>query len=243
MSTHQEGIPRHPIRVVARRTGLSPSVLRAWDRRYRVVRPGRSEGGQRLYSDRDIERLFLLKRAKEADRSIGRIPKLSLGDLSELVEEDADLEQREALAAATFGRRPPGSDMVGGEVLLAEATQSVERIDANGLDRQLMRAAVLMAPQAFLGPDLPADDVAFAARQLGAGAVALSAVHLQLDAQGIGDLAMLLQLLPPDVRLFVGGAAVEAHRATIEAIGGVVLESMDELRVRLLDEHSVRRAS
>ncbi|MBR43506.1 MAG: hypothetical protein CME18_03760 [Gemmatimonadetes bacterium] len=40
--------PRHPIRVVAQRTGLSTPVLRAWERRYGVVTPNRSNGGQRL---------------------------------------------------------------------------------------------------------------------------------------------------------------------------------------------------
>ncbi len=34
----------HPIQVVARRTGLSPEVIRAWERRYHAVslQPGRS---------------------------------------------------------------------------------------------------------------------------------------------------------------------------------------------------------
>ncbi|MDT8340232.1 MAG: MerR family transcriptional regulator, partial [Longimicrobiales bacterium] len=48
--------PRHPIRVVADRTGLNPTLLRAWERRYGVVDPGRSDGGQRLYSDADVAR-------------------------------------------------------------------------------------------------------------------------------------------------------------------------------------------
>ena len=41
----------HPVRVVTQRTGLSPDLLRAWERRYRIVEPRRSAGGQRLYSD------------------------------------------------------------------------------------------------------------------------------------------------------------------------------------------------
>ena len=49
--------PRHPIQVVVRRTGLSADLLRAWERRYAAVEPGRTSTGRRLYSDRDIERL------------------------------------------------------------------------------------------------------------------------------------------------------------------------------------------
>jgi len=48
-------VPRYPVRVVAARTGLSPHVLRAWERRYQVVVPTRSEGGQRLYSGLDMK--------------------------------------------------------------------------------------------------------------------------------------------------------------------------------------------
>ena len=65
---------RHPIQVVARRTGLTPDVLRVWEKRYEVVQPGRSGGGHRLYSDRDVERLGLLHRATSAGRRISVEP-------------------------------------------------------------------------------------------------------------------------------------------------------------------------
>ena len=65
---------RHPIQVAARRAGLSPHVLRAWEKRYGdVVAPGRSAGGRRLYSDADIERLRLLHEATRAGRRIGDV--------------------------------------------------------------------------------------------------------------------------------------------------------------------------
>ncbi len=81
--------PRHPISVVAQRTGLSPDVLRVWERRYGVVAPGRGGSGQRLYSDADIARLRLLREATQAGRSIGRVASLSASQLARLVEEDA----------------------------------------------------------------------------------------------------------------------------------------------------------
>lgn len=42
---------------LARRTGVTPELLRAWEQRYALLQPTRSEGGFRLYSDRDEMRV------------------------------------------------------------------------------------------------------------------------------------------------------------------------------------------
>jgi DNA-binding transcriptional MerR regulator len=49
--------PHLRIGEVSRRTGVSVDLLRAWEKRYGVLSPGRSEGGFRLYSDADVERV------------------------------------------------------------------------------------------------------------------------------------------------------------------------------------------
>jgi MerR family transcriptional regulator, light-induced transcriptional regulator len=51
---------------LARRTGVSPELLRAWEQRYRLLEPARSEGGFRLYSDLDEQRV------RSMTASIGR---------------------------------------------------------------------------------------------------------------------------------------------------------------------------
>jgi DNA-binding transcriptional MerR regulator len=38
---------------LSRRVGVSPELLRAWERRYGLLRPTRSRGGFRLYSTAD----------------------------------------------------------------------------------------------------------------------------------------------------------------------------------------------
>ena len=81
---------RHPMQVVVRRTGLTPDVLRVWEKRYAVVEPGRSEGGHRLYSDGDVERLLLLNRVTSAGRRISQMAALDMASLQELAEEDAE---------------------------------------------------------------------------------------------------------------------------------------------------------
>ncbi len=47
----------YPIREVARLTGVNPITLRAWERRYGLLVPHRTDGGHRLYSLQDIERV------------------------------------------------------------------------------------------------------------------------------------------------------------------------------------------
>jgi MerR family transcriptional regulator, light-induced transcriptional regulator len=47
---------------LSRRAGVSPELLRAWERRYDVLRPTRSPGGLRLYSLEDLERVRLMSR-------------------------------------------------------------------------------------------------------------------------------------------------------------------------------------
>lgn len=49
------------IGAVARMTGLSMAALRAWERRYGFPRAGRSAGGQRAYSQRDLAELRWVK--------------------------------------------------------------------------------------------------------------------------------------------------------------------------------------
>jgi DNA-binding transcriptional MerR regulator len=43
--------------VVARELGVSPSTLRTWERRYRLIVPHRGPGGERLYDSAQLEQL------------------------------------------------------------------------------------------------------------------------------------------------------------------------------------------
>lgn len=53
----------HRIGEFSRRVGVSPELLRAWERRYGLVRPTRSAGGYRLYGDQDAARVARMNRA------------------------------------------------------------------------------------------------------------------------------------------------------------------------------------
>ncbi|MGF6394067.1 MerR family transcriptional regulator [Pseudomonas plecoglossicida] len=46
-----------PIREVSRITGVNPVTLRAWERRYGLIQPTRTDSGHRLYSHADIDEI------------------------------------------------------------------------------------------------------------------------------------------------------------------------------------------
>lgn len=135
-------LPRHPIAVVSERTGLSHDVLRIWERRYRAVTPTRTSGGERLYSDADVERLRLLDAAVAAGRRIGRVAALPTIDLAELVAGDRAAKDRSEVEA------PAGSDT--DKTFIETALERIRTLDARGLDELLQRNAAVIGTPAFL---------------------------------------------------------------------------------------------
>jgi len=105
-----------------------------------VVEPVRSEGRQRLYSDEQVERLLLLRRAVDAGRSISSVAALDSGALRDMLADDV-----EARIARERAERSPG---IG--VDLAEAFDAVRRMDASRLDRELRRLVVTLGAERFL---------------------------------------------------------------------------------------------
>jgi MerR family transcriptional regulator, light-induced transcriptional regulator len=271
--------PRHPIGVVSSRTGLTPDVLRVWERRYGVVDPERTASGQRLYSDADVERLRLLQQATAQGRSISHLAELTAAELKALVESDA---------VATSPPAEPTGAPADADAWIALALERTVRLDAPGLEQLLRRLAALwgtavflesfaapffrrvgeewhegrlrpahehmatavmrgilmslsseLAPASFsprlvvatpvgerheigallvaaaaaaagwrltyLGADLPAQEIADAAEQAGARAVAVSVVLPGEDSDVAGELLELRRLLPDHIDVLVGG--------------------------------------
>ena len=65
--------PKHAIKAVCDQTGILPVTLRAWERRYKLLKPRRTSGNYRLYSDRDIALLRWIKRRVDDGIPIGRV--------------------------------------------------------------------------------------------------------------------------------------------------------------------------
>ena len=134
----------HPIGVAGERTGLSPHVLRVWERRYGAVDPIRSDGGQRLYSDADIERLRLLSVVTAAKRSISLVARLPADELARLARDDEEARRRVGISDGPAAHRPFVVDDV------SEARALARALNATGLERVLRRSLALVGVPSFL---------------------------------------------------------------------------------------------
>jgi DNA-binding transcriptional MerR regulator len=113
---------------VSRLTGLSPHVLRAWERRHQAVSPLRTAGGTRRYRESDVTRLRLLAAATGAGHPIGDIAGLS----------EAELRRR--TAGPEEEPRPP----------LRRILEAVERLDADETERLLGLQLAALGSRGFV---------------------------------------------------------------------------------------------
>jgi DNA-binding transcriptional MerR regulator/methylmalonyl-CoA mutase cobalamin-binding subunit len=300
----------HSIRIVARRTGLTLHVIRVWEKRYGAVTPTRTPTNRRVYSDADIERLQLLRRATLAGHSIGRIAKLPIGRLLDLLAADERITPipSKAIGARFEDLAPPS--------ILAACIKASEQLDARTLEEILTRAAVkfsqpvfieqvivpLMhrigdlwhegtlrvahehlasavvrtllgslsrgfAPAAsapalvvatptgqmhelgalivavtaasdgwrvsYLGPSLPAEEIAAAAHQNSARAVALSLIYPADDPYLKGELSTLRRGLADGVLVLAGGQAAAAYEDAFNETGVLWVKDLADLRGQL----------
>lgn len=304
---------RHPIGVVAERTGLTPERIRAWENRYQVVEPFRSSTGHRLYSDDQVDRLKLLRQLILGRRSIGQVAHLSTRELEELVAKD----EVARLEAPGPPAEEPESVPSG---FVDEAMETIQRLDPVSLDAVLRRAVMALGvapflrevavpllgtvgnlwhsgelriaqehlastgmrrvldwlrwtgrgPEAgpilllatpvgerhemgallagaaavsegweviYLGPEVPTDDIAFAAIRTGARAVGLSAMYAPEPETLTAEILDLRGRLPPRTLLLLGGPAAMDCREGLEESHVLFLEDVSHLG-RLLKSES-----
>ena len=68
---------------LSKRVGASPELLRAWERRYGLLRPARSAGGLRLYSPADVERVSLMQQHLAAGMAAAEAAALAVRDVAD----------------------------------------------------------------------------------------------------------------------------------------------------------------
>ena len=104
----------YTIKQAAARTGLNVPTIRAWERRYGVVRPSRTAAGYRLYDDDAIARLLAMRRLVDGDGWRPRqaaervIAARDSADLTALGREADVPATSETVSAADVGRGTAG---------------------------------------------------------------------------------------------------------------------------------------
>ncbi|HET7600504.1 MAG TPA: MerR family transcriptional regulator, partial [Gemmatimonadales bacterium] len=150
----------YEINEVARLTGLSPARLRAWERRYELVRPRRLPNGYRAYSGEQVELLRAYARLSAAGERIG----------------DLAAEPREAVIARAAAPGPPPSPDAP-EPHRSALLNAVRALDRDRLEALLAEQMALRGLRAFAE-----EIVAPLARTLGdlwaAGRLPVAAEHL-----------------------------------------------------------------
>lgn len=92
------------IAALSRRTGVAPDTLRKWEQRYGVLHPTRTAGGQRRYSERDIQRVQWLRDRLDEGWRIGEAARVLQETAAPPLSDPGDL--REALIVAALGDDP-----------------------------------------------------------------------------------------------------------------------------------------
>ena len=133
-----------PIREVAKETGLSPYVIRAWEKRYAVVEPVRTHSNQRLYTEAHVERLGLLKEATDHGQKISLIANLSNQEIQELI----GTSQKGESARFNSGHTKHETGIITPKVssdteeYIQQGLEAIRNLDSQKLEDILIQAAV-----------------------------------------------------------------------------------------------------
>jgi DNA-binding transcriptional MerR regulator len=237
----------YPLRTAARLTGVSPDLLRAWERRYGVVEPVRTPGGTRRYSTADLERLRLVKAAVDAGHRIGQVARWELYELRSRVTAsqapktsklDAILQALEKLDGAeaqrllslqlsALGPAPFARDLVLPLIREIGERWAEGRIGiasehlATGVLRSMLGASLLHGATSLRGPRIVFGTPPGERHELGLQTAAITALSAGANPIYLGTELPVEDLL----------AAVESADAAVLALGLVSLSDAQAARV------------
>jgi DNA-binding transcriptional MerR regulator/methylmalonyl-CoA mutase cobalamin-binding subunit len=118
---------------VSEKTGLSPHLIRVWEKRYKAIVPDRTETNRRLFSESDVIRLQLLKKATETGHSISQVAKLSSDELLRLINDKTSVDSQNSMVV----HPQPNSDY-----FYELALNCVMQLNGDGLKSALEQASV-----------------------------------------------------------------------------------------------------
>jgi DNA-binding transcriptional MerR regulator/methylmalonyl-CoA mutase cobalamin-binding subunit len=194
---------RYPIRAVSRLTGISLDTLRAWERRYKVVTPERTDRG-RLYSDPEIQRLMLLRDAVSRGHAIGQVAALSDAELKELGRHTA-----EVVRSVPSQEEPSG---------LASLIRAIEKFDAAAANEEIGRLAALL-PATELVTQVAVPLMRVVGERWHRGTLTMAHEHMAsaILRNLFGSLLRLYKPLEPVVRIVLATPTGEHHEFGILA--------------------------
>jgi MerR family transcriptional regulator, light-induced transcriptional regulator len=120
---------------LARRTGATPELLRAWERRYGLLRPARSQGGFRLYTAADEARIRRMRDYLARGVAAAEAARLAMD--AEVAGQDARIPEAAVPAPATTTAAPPPPLQAAARELAAALDQFQEEQAHAVLDRLL----------------------------------------------------------------------------------------------------------
>jgi len=187
----------------SRLTGVSPALMRAWEKRYGAVSPQRTPGGTRRYHSADVERLRLLRALVDAGERIGRVAALDMHELQRRAEalsrpvappleavllalerlDGAEVERLLSLQLASLGPLRFATDFalplaqaIGERWVSARLSIAAEHLATAAL-RSLLGSALRPTPTAIPGPRIVFATPEGERHELGLLVAALVSIH------------------------------------------------------------------
>ncbi len=126
---------KFPIKVVSQMTGLSVHVIRAWEKRYNIVEPDRTDTNRRLYSEEDIEKLRILNDVSHLGHNIGSLANLSLTELKNILSREKNKTSENKYESKSINQ----VELV--DEILSESIETIKIYDSKKLESILLNAS------------------------------------------------------------------------------------------------------
>jgi len=123
-------LDRFPIRVLAEKTTVGTSTLRAWERRYGLIHPERTPKGHRLYSASDVKRVLKILDLLNDGHNLPSIAEML--NIENTSTDYLDIDESLSSTRSSSGKTPMASiwDEYIARTLEAASDFNIERIDA-----------------------------------------------------------------------------------------------------------------
>jgi DNA-binding transcriptional MerR regulator len=136
------------IQTASLRSGLTPHVIRIWERRYGALTPTRTGTNRRMYCDEEIQRLRVLGLLTKQGHRIGQIAQLEMALLAQLLEQISPTVLAEMQAAPD--RAPKTNECETEASFVQRAIQAAKACDTDHLRGVLQQARSIFGQRCMI---------------------------------------------------------------------------------------------